>query len=225
MKKNFNFPVEGMTCAACVARVERTVKKIPGVKNVAVNYATEKLSFEADDDSINIDNIKNAVSDAGYELNINSEVTNENSKTSFTGQSDFYFNLKKDFIISLIFTLPVFVISLLMDFEFFKAVWTINQDYTNKILMLLTTPVVFISGKRFYKIFWKNLKVFSAEMNSLIAIGSGAAYGYSLVSALFPALISSSGQTPHVYFETAAVIITLIFIRQTFRKPGKVKDQ
>ncbi|MBL1212901.1 MAG: copper-translocating P-type ATPase [Ignavibacteriae bacterium] len=223
MSKNYNFPVEGMTCAACVARVEKTVKKIPGLKNVAVNYATEKLSFEAEDENINIDDIKNVVSDAGYELTIESADINESNEKTDTDHSDFYLKLKSDFIIALVFTLPVFVISMLMDFDFFKSIWTINQDYTNKILMLLTTPVVFISGKRFYKIFWKNLKVFSAEMNSLIAIGSGAAYGYSLVSTLFPEIISSSGQTPHVYFETAAVIITLILFGRLLENRAKLK--
>ena len=98
-----------------------------------------------------------------------------------------------------------------------------DRDTTNKILLILTTPVVFIPGKRFFVIFWNNLKHFSAEMNSLVAIGTGAAYGYSVSITLFPALFSTNGNIAHVYFETAAVIITLILLGRWLENRAKGK--
>jgi len=88
---------------------------------------------------------------------------------------------------------------------------------------LLTTPVFFVSGKRFYKIFWNNLKHFSADMNSLVAIGTGAAYLFSLLLTLFPEIFSQSNHKVHVYFDTAAVIITLILLGRWLESRAKSK--
>jgi Cu+-exporting ATPase len=93
----------------------------------------------------------------------------------------------------------------------------------NKVLLLLTIPVVFISGKRFYKIFWKNLLHLTADMNSLVAIGTGAAFIYSTLLTLFPELFSDSAMVPHVYFETTAVIITLILMGRWLESRAKSK--
>ena len=89
----------------------------------------------------------------------------------------------------------------------------LNVEQINKILLLLTTPVLFVSGKRFYKIFWNNLKHFTADMNSLVAIGTGTAYLFSLLITLFPEIFSHKSHNYHVYFDTTAVIITLILLR------------
>jgi len=99
----------------------------------------------------------------------------------------------------------------------------LSQDVINKILLLLTIPVVFISGKRFYKIFWKNLLHLTADMNSLVAIGTGAAFIYSTLLTLFPELISNSSVASHVYFETTAVIITLILMGRWLESRAKSK--
>lgn len=216
--KKYNLPVKGMTCASCVARVEKVVGKFDGVKNVSVNFANEKVAFETESDSVDLQKIAETVGEYGYEM----ELEKENARTDEQPKEE-KSNVKNDFILALIFTIPVFIISMFYDFEFFKNFWPIGRDYTNKILLILTTPVIFISGKRFYKVFWNNLKHFSAEMNSLVAIGTGAAYGYSVISALFPGLISKAGETPHVYFETAAVIITLILLGRWLEERAKGK--
>jgi len=219
--KKFNLPVEGMTCASCVTRVEKIIGKFENVQNVNVNLANETVTFEADD-KINLDEISKAVEEYGYKLkletteNISSINENENFK------DEFYDQLKSDFKLALIFTIPAFIISMLMDFHFFHLLWPFTQDYTHKILLILITPVVFVSGKRFYNTFVKNLKHFSFEMNSLVAIGTGAAYGYSVFATLFPEVISKD-KLPHVYFETAGVIITLILMGKIFEHRAKRK--
>lgn len=219
--KKFNLPVEGMTCASCVTRVEKIIGKFENVQNVNVNLANETVTFEADD-KINLDEISKAVEEYGYKLkletteNISSISENENFK------DEFYDQLKSDFKLALIFTIPAFIISMLMDFHFFHLLWPFTQDYTHKILLILITPVVFISGKRFYNTFIKNLKHFSFEMNSLVAIGTGAAYGYSVLATLFPEVILKD-KLPHVYFETAGVIITLILMGKILEHRAKRK--
>ena len=225
--KNFNLPVEGMTCASCVTRVEKIIGKFEGVKNVSVNLATERVSFEVDGENFNLDSVAEAVNDYGYKLNLDSEtkVTRSSieSDTSLPENDDYFDQVKKDFILALVFTVPLFLISMLVDFTFFKNIWPFSVDYTHKILLILATPIVFISGKRFYQVFWTNLKHFSAEMNSLVAIGTGAAYGYSVIATLFPDLVSLHGELPHVYFETTGVIITLILMGKLLEHNAKRK--
>ncbi len=225
--KNFNLPVEGMTCASCVTRVEKIIGKFDGVKNVNVNLATERVTFEVDNENFNLDSVVVAVNDYGYKLKLESDIKVNLSSTDIDSplpEKDEYFNqVKRDFILALVFTLPLFAISMLMDFSFFKSIWPFSNDYTHKILLILATPIVFISGKRFYQIFWTNLKHFSAEMNSLVAIGTGAAYGYSVIAALFPDVVSTHGELPHVYFETAGVIITLILMGKLLEHSAKRK--
>lgn len=222
------YPVEGMTCAACVARVEKVVKKFDGVQNVSVNFATEQVTFETDEQFNQYSEIKAAVDDYGYNLVLDKPEEKTDAKSGETEarqeKSDENFQvLKKDFIISLVFTLPLFIISMLYDFEFFRDIWGLGRQYTNNILLILTTPVIFGPAVRFYKIFWTNLKHFSAEMNSLVAIGTGAAYGYSVLATLFPEVISAAGETPHVYFETAGVIVTLILMGRLLEANAKRK--
>ncbi|MCF6268333.1 MAG: heavy metal translocating P-type ATPase [Melioribacteraceae bacterium] len=218
----YNLPVEGMTCASCVARVEKSLNKIEGIENVTVNYASEKVSFEVDE-NVSLDIAKEAVEKYGYKL-YTEKVRTEDSGTAIEDESDEQYNkLKSDLLFSVILTLPIFIISMLIDFEWFRNIWMFNSDSTNKILLILTTPIIFISGKRFYKIFWVNLKHFSFEMNSLVAIGTGAAYGYSVVATLFPNLLKINDKLPHVYFETAAVIIVLITLGKLLEVRAKKK--
>jgi len=220
--KKYSIPVKGMTCASCVARVEKVVGKFDDVKNVSVNFANEKLSFESDIEELDLDKIAKSVHDYGYELDLKDDA-DESKENTGQDEDESYSGVKKDFLISLIFTLPIFLISMLYEFSFFREIWQLDRDTTNKILLILTTPVIFVPGKRFFVVFWNNLKHFSAEMNSLVAIGTGAAYGYSLIATLFPTLIVKGGNTPHVYFETAAVIITLILLGRWLEDRAKKK--
>ncbi|MEW6005076.1 MAG: heavy metal translocating P-type ATPase [Stygiobacter sp.] len=221
--KKYNFPVEGMTCASCVTRVEKIIGKFETVKNVSVNLANESVTFEADE-NLDLNSVAKEIEDYGYKLKIENEsATSKNFDAQDITIKDEYFELlKKDFTLALIITIPVFLISMLKDFHFFHLIWPFNLNYTNNILLILTTPIIFISGKRFYSSFWKNLKHLSFEMNSLVAIGTASAYGYSVFVTLFPNEISNHGQL-HVYYETAAVIITLILFGKILEHRSKRK--
>lgn len=223
MPKKIEFPVEGMTCASCVARVEKIIGKFNGVGNVTANLATESVNIEFTDENINLSKIAEAVEEYGYKLNLS--VLEKKQSESFASQVEekdrSYLELRKEFNIALFFTIPVFLISMLSDFTFFQKIWLFSNDDTRKILLILTTPVIFISGKRFFKIFWNNLKHLSAEMNSLVAIGTGAAFGYSTLVTLFPAFAGVQGSGVHVYFETSAVIITLILMGRLLEQRAK----
>ncbi|MFH1197907.1 MAG: heavy metal translocating P-type ATPase [bacterium] len=230
----YNFPVEGMTCASCVARVEKIIGKIDGVKNVSVNFAAEDVSFETEKE-VDVAKIAEAVEEYGYKLKqsnqssvISSQLKNDNvNSLLFTNQHEetdnHYKELKSDFVVSLIFTIPIFLISMLIHTVWFHHNWFLNEQQTNNLLLILTTPVMFIPGKRFFSVAWNNLKHFSAEMNTLVAIGTASAYGYSTLVILFPEMFSGSHQSHDVYFETAAVIITLILMGRLLEHRAKRK--
>jgi len=222
----YNLPVEGMTCASCVARVENILNKVEGIENVSANFATESVMLEVVDENVDLKKAAEKLDSYGYSIQFNGNSGDHKGEVNSVDSEQVdnnYLELLKDFKYALLLTIPIFLISMLRDFSFFQSIWPLNEDYTNKILFLLTTPVMFISGKRFFKVFWINIKHFSFEMNSLVAIGTGAAYAYSTTAILFPELISQNGDTPHVYFETAAVIITLILLGKVLESSAKKK--
>lgn len=217
-------PVSGMTCASCVARVEKSISKIDGIKNVAVNLATEKATFEIDNNFTSLTQVEKAIEDAGYKIDFSS--LNRKSAISTIQpdiKSDFDNELKRDFFLAISLTIPIFILSMGMMWEGIHNLIPLSQDVINKILLLLTIPVVFISGKRFYKIFWNNLLHLTADMNSLVAIGTGSAFMYSTILTLFHELISISSVASHVYFETTAVIIMLILMGRWLESRAKSK--
>lgn len=220
--KTINLPVEGMTCAACVTRVEKTIGKIDGINRVSVNLANEKAMIEYDTEKTNLEFIANKINDAGYKLVLPEENNKRNDRVTNTA-NDYEKNLYRDFIFALLLTIPVTIINMGMMWESFHHLFPLSEDYINKLLLLLTTPIIFISGKRFFVIAWKNTKQFTADMNSLVAIGTGAAYLYSLFLSLFPELIIQSGESVHVYFDSTAVIITLVLMGRWLESRAKKK--
>jgi len=221
-----SLPIEGMTCASCVARVEKSIAKIEGVTDVAVNLATEKATFNIDKGKTGIVEIKKVVEEIGYKINLSSlyeEKKSSNTDDESEKKLDYNLTLKKDFLFALILTIPNFIISMSQMFEGIRDLIPITDFQLNKILLLLATPVIFISGKRFYKIFWNNLKHFTADMNSLVAVGTGAAFSFSVLITLFPELILKASEIPHVYFDTTVVIITLILMGKWLEARAKTK--
>jgi P-type Cu+ transporter len=223
--KKYNLPVTGMTCASCVARVEKVLTKQEGLENVKVNYATEKVTFDVVDKSIDLEKTAEKLENYGYSLQLENSLSNNLDRKTIKNESDVfskeYLELKNDFWLALSLTIPVFIISMISGLY---SDWPLSFDYTHKFLLILTTPILFIPGKRFYKIFWSNLKHLSFEMNSLVAIGTGSAFLYSTVATLFPEVIASSNMiVPHVYFDTAAVIITLILMGKVLEARAKKK--
>ncbi|MFZ1290512.1 MAG: heavy metal translocating P-type ATPase [Melioribacteraceae bacterium] len=214
--KNVSVKIKGMTCASCVTRVEKIASKFEGFENISVNLATEKLNFSTCDEKFNLDELSKKLQKYGYDLEEEKSIQKESSNS-------YNDDLLNDLKISAIFTVPIFIISMLLHLEFFQIFWRFDQDTTNKILLVLTTPVMFIPGKRFFIIFIKNLKQFSADMNTLVAVGSGAAYIFSVVNTLFPQMLNNSHVSHQIYFETAAVIITLILFGKFLESNAKSK--
>ncbi len=215
-----SFPVKGMTCAACVARVEKVLKKIDGIEEISVNLANEKAYFKVKDNS-SIVKAAELLNEYGYKLEIE-EKNQPNIKDNDNIEFDL---LKRDFIFSLSLALPIFIVSMSVDLFFSNTITDQSKDIINKLLFIFTTPIMFIPAKRFFIAFWNNLKHFSADMNTLIAVGTGAAYGYSVLAILFPQLTTVHHGVPHVYFETAAVIVTLILFGRVLESNAKAKTK
>ena len=215
-----SLPVEGMTCASCVARVEKVLKKVDGVETASVNLATEKAAIGFDPTKVNIAQLQAAVADAGYTLVVPKD-GETNVDMQATPQETSYQQFRRDLIISGAFAIPVMIISMLSMLESFGNWSPLSLEQTNKVLLVLTTPVLFVSGKRFFKSFWVNLKHFTADMNTLVAVGTGSAYACSIVAVLFSEWLGHVGHTGHVYFDTAATIITLILLGKMFEARAK----
>jgi Cu+-exporting ATPase len=224
-KETLSLPVEGMTCASCVLRVEKTLKKIEGVEDVNVNLATEKVTFTFNNSEANLNKIANAVEDAGYKIILPSKSnTTEVSGSNYENESiKKYSELKNSFIFSLILTIPVMIINMVSMTNWFMKWSPLSMDILNRILFLLTTLIIFIPGRRFFISGWKLLKHFSADMNTLVAVGTGTAYVYSTIAVLFPDLLSLINPYEHIYFDTAAVIITLILMGRLLEAGAKSK--
>jgi P-type Cu+ transporter len=220
--RKISAPVDGMTCASCVARVEKAISRVDGVKNVTVNLATEKATFEINPDVADMKKISEIVEDAGYIIHMPDE------KKTLTTPDDgevpeYERKVRRDMISAAILTVPILFLNMGMMWENFHSVVPLSMDYINKILLILTTPVILFSGQRFFIIFWNNLRHFSADMNSLVAIGTGAAYIFSALVTLFPEVILTPGIEAHVYYDTTAVIITLILMGRWLEARAKSK--
>jgi P-type Cu+ transporter len=269
-EKTINIPVTGMSCANCALTVERTVKKVPGVKGAAVNFATEQASLSFDPDQVQVEKLVEKIQEAGYgvakatvdipvtgmtcancamtiertlkrkvpgvvnaSVNFASERARVEYIPSLTGLDEMIQAIEKagygairpddalegddaelqarraeirdqtaKFAVGLAFTIPLFILSMGRDFGLFGA-W-VHAPWVNWLFLVLATPVQFYTGWDYYLGGFKSLRNRSANMDVLVAMGSSVAYVYSLALLLVP------GFGHHVYFETSAVIITLI---------------
>jgi len=196
------YPVAGMTCAACVAHVEEALKEVLGVVSVGVNLASEKANVEYIEGTKYTD-LKKAVADAGYELGPEIQVLEDVSETSRRETRKLLHRL----IFAAAFTVPLLV-HMILDLA------GVHFDFPGMgyVLLALATPVQFWAGWRFYKGMWGALKHRTSDMNTLIAVGTSAAYLYSVVAVIFPHVFTSSGLQATTYFDTSATIVTLILL-------------
>ncbi len=207
-------PVEGMTCASCVARVEKALKRVDGVSGAAVNLATEKATVTFDPAKVTLERLQAAVVGAGYTLNapVSREQADGSGRANGEGeQPGAAMLLRRDLFLSILFSLPVMVLSMLSMTEWFQQSFVLTLQQTNKLLFVLTTPVLFVTGRRFFAGFLAAARHGTADMNTLVAVGTGSAYAYSTVAVLFPEWLGA-GHASHVYFDTAATIITLVLL-------------
>jgi len=194
--------VTGMTCANCAANIERALnKKVSGVVKASANFASERVALEYIPGVADLPDMIRAIEAAGYGVITPEDTSDEEDAEQHAREAEIRDQTRK-FIVGVIFALPLFVFSMARDFNLIGA-WS-HAAWVNWFFWALATPVQFYTGWDYYINGFKSLKNKSANMDVLVAMGSSVAYFYSLALLIFPVL----GQ--HVYFETSAVIITLI---------------
>ena len=203
------FGIEGMTCASCVSRVERALLKLPNVTTAHVNLATEQATVTG---NVTEAELFQAVEDAGYEPHHIAAVTTAN-EAMLERKAEEQDGLKRDLKLAALLTLPVFVLEMgshmFMGFHHWIA-QNIGTQNSWLLQFVLTTLVLLFPGRRFYTKGFPALFKGAPDMNSLVAVGSMAAYLYSVVATFMPQWLPEG--TVFVYFEAAAVIVTLILL-------------
>ncbi|QSG83733.1 heavy metal translocating P-type ATPase [Acinetobacter indicus] len=209
--------IDGMTCASCVARVEKALKKVPGVQQANVNLATEQAWVEADT-TVSADKLIQAIRKAGYDAQLQTTTTTEQADQKASEQQQ----LKRDLLISLVLAIPVFVLEMgshLIPAFHMWVMHQIGQMPSWLLQFVLTTLVLLFPGRRFYQKGIPALLRFAPDMNSLVAVGTLAAYSFSVVATFMPHLLPEG--TVNVYFEAAAVIVSLILLGRYFEAKAK----
>jgi len=207
MTEQVRFGVQGMTCASCVTRVERSLKKRPGVDSATVNLATEQAVVTFDPAATDVGDLMAAVSDAGYQA---VELRDEDEPgTDARGREQA--ELKRVVGLSILLTVPLVVVAMA------PMIWPGLAGLMNRLLppaawdwlqALLATPVLFYAGGRFFRQARGEIRHLNPGMSTLVVMGSSAAYFYSMVAVVAPRLFPAG--TAHLYFEAAATIVTLI---------------
>ncbi len=215
---NLELAVQGMTCASCVGRVERALQAVPGVTGAVVNLATERANVQGSADPASL---IAAIAGAGYDATL---IDNSDAeRDAAAGRKDAEERaLKRDFALALVLTLPVFVLEMgthLIPGAHHLIASTIGMQQSWYLQFALTTLVLFVPGLRFFRKGLPALWRGAPDMNSLVAVGSLAAYGYSLVATFAPGLLPPG--TINVYYEAAAVIVTLILLGRLLEARAK----
>lgn len=205
-----NIRVKGMSCSACAVNVENTLKKQAGVKVAVVNFADNLAYIEYDPEAVSLDFLKNKVKESGYDLFPENTTEEELQKA----EEKEFLSLRNKLIVAAIFSAPVFIISM-----FFMD----HGGALHYILMTLCLPVIFYSGSLFYRNAFKQALHFSANMDTLVALSTGFAFIFSVFNTIFPSVLVKNGLEPHVYFESAAVIITFILLGKLLEHRARKK--
>ncbi len=208
------FSVGGMTCAACVRRVENAISKVDGIFKVGVNLATNKATVTYNPKMVKVKDIKDVVAKAGYEfLGIVGEMEEDPLEVEKEREIRL---LTTKLAVGVILSIIIFIGSMPKLFPF---VANIDRGILLPVLMVLTTPVLFWVGSRFFVGAAKALLKGTSDMNSLVAMGALSAYLYSAAAIFFPTFFKS----PHVYFDGAAMIVTLILLGRLLEAKAKGK--
>ena len=203
------FPILGMSCAACAARVDKTLNKQPGVCQASVNYAAATALVEYDPAQTSPEALQHAVQEAGYDLIIShNEHTEDEVEEAHVKK---YKSLKQRTTWAILLAIPIAVIGM----GFMDRAWA------GWVTWALSTPVVFVLGRSFFGNAWKQLRHGSTNMDTLVASSTGVAYLFSVFNLFFPDFWLSRGITPHVYFESSSVIIAFILLGRLLEERAK----
>jgi P-type Cu+ transporter len=213
--ERIELPIEGMTCASCATRIERKLNRLEGV-TASVNYATEKAAVDFDPAFVRPDELVEAVAEVGYGARLPQDVTAE--------PDDPTASLRRRLVVSAILTLPVLLLAMMPAFQFRYWQW---------LALLLSTPVVLWGGWPFHHAAWQNLRHRAVTMDTLISIGTLAAYGWSVVALLFlgagtigmkmsfELALSRSAPGENIYLEVASVVTVFVLAGRYFEARAK----
>ena len=202
------YPVTGMSCASCAMSVQSMASSVPGVQQANVNYATQALDVYFNPKATDQNEIQKAVQSAGYDL----IVTEDNAFEQQEEQQEISLQkLKNNTLGAILLTIPIVVISMVLP----------AFPFSNWLMLVLTSVVLFLFGKRFFVNAWKQAQHGHANMDTLVALSTGVAYLFSLFNTIYPQFWLAKGVAPHVYFEAAAVVITFILIGKLLEERAK----
>ena len=210
-------PIQGMTCAACVRRVDKAVRAVAGVRDVSVNLVSNRATVTYDGAATGVEVITAAIRAAGYEVpeapstadDDARSATEERAAAIELAEEKEQRSIRRDFAVAAAFSVPLLVIAMSHG-----AIPGAEGPYGRWLQFALATPVVFGPGRRFFRLAWAALRHRAADMNTLVSIGAGAAWIYSAVALVAPGLFphGTHGVLPHLYFEAAAAILTFVLL-------------
>ena len=228
-QQELSFGIMGMTCAACVGRVERALKGVPGVLEASVNLATERATVAYLPGSVGAEQLHRAVEEAGYGVQRPENLEDSENPESIgaagthrSPQEAAEARLRRDLLTSAAFAVPLFLLSMgpmLYPPLHHWLLGSLGEPALNLAILALTLPVQFGPGRRFYRAGWAALRHGSPDMNTLVMIGTSAAFLYSAVVTLWPALLPPAAR--HVYFEASGVVITLVLLGKYLESRAK----
>ncbi|MCU1806769.1 heavy metal translocating P-type ATPase [Cytobacillus firmus] len=208
------FELLGMTCAACSGRIEKGLNKLPGVKQAVVNLALETGTVEYNPEQVSVQDMIKKVENLGYQAKVKTDKDQE-----IEGYREKEIEKQKGkFVFSLILSIPLFW-SMVGHFEFTSFIYVPDMFMNPWVQLALAAPVQFFIGKQFYIGAYKALRNKSANMDVLVALGTSAAFFYSLYQSLLS--IGSNGHMVELYYETSAILITLIILGKLFEARAK----
>ncbi|MEK5400299.1 heavy metal translocating P-type ATPase [Paenibacillus sp. FSL K6-2859] len=217
VKESSDLQIMGMTCAACANRIEKGLSKLPGVLNANVNFALETAHVEYNSAEVDIAQLKKEVGRLGYKAALKEQ-------ESVDAQEDYRKKeIKKQirmFVISAVLSLPL-LWAMVKHTTFTSFIWVPEWFLNPWVQLALATPVQFIIGKQFYVGAYKALRNKSANMDVLVALGTSAAYFYSLYLTILWSTSSGGAQSSEMYYETSSILITLIILGKVFESLAK----
>ena len=212
-------PIQGMTCASCVNKVQKALSSVKGVVHADVNFATERASVEYIPEEVTIRDFKRVVEEVGYQvLEVREEDIVEKERLAREAE---LLRLKRKFIIGAILLAPILI--LMYGAPLLEKWIGLSKEVNFFLQFLISTPVQFWVGWQFYVGFWKAVRHKTSDMNTLIAVGTSAAYLYSLIATFVPHLFMVKGVMLDVYFDTSAAIIVLILLGRVLEARAKGK--
>jgi Cu+-exporting ATPase len=212
-------PVKGMSCASCVANVQEALSSLPGVLSASVNFATEKATVEYFPSQVGIRDFRNVIKDAGYEL-VETAKGEDIVEKEQREREAAYLSLKRKVITGAVLTVPIFILMQWNSIGLANLI-ELQQKTIFLLQLIIATPVQFWIGRHFYTGAVAAARHRTTNMNTLIAVGTSAAYFYSVVATFFPSVFEIKGYEAHVYFDTSATIIVLILLGRLFEARAK----